>query len=51
MAIKKQLDPRIRTLIDNGVRTNHRSLFVMVGDRGRDAVCHQHIHTIPGLSY
>lgn len=37
-AMRKQLDPRIPALIANGVRSNHRSFFVMVGDRGRDQV-------------
>lgn len=27
---------RVRTLVENGVKTNTRSLFVIVGDRGRD---------------
>lgn len=36
--MRKQLDPRIPALIANGVKTNHRSFFVMVGDRGRDQV-------------
>jgi N-acetyltransferase 10 len=36
--MRKQLDSRIPALIANGVKTNHRSFFVMVGDRGRDQV-------------
>lgn len=36
--MRKQLDPRIPALINNGVRSNHRSFFVLVGDRGRDQV-------------
>jgi hypothetical protein len=36
--MRKQLDPRIPALINNGVKANHRSFFVMVGDRGRDQV-------------
>ena len=36
--MRKQLDPRIPALISNGVKANHRSFFVMVGDRGRDQV-------------
>lgn len=32
------MDSRIRTLVENGVKLNHRSLFVIVGDKGRDQV-------------
>lgn len=34
----KKVDGRIRTLVENGVALHHRSLFVVVGDRGRDQV-------------
>ena len=34
----KKVDSRIRTLVENGVILNHRSLFVIVGDHGRDQV-------------
>ncbi|EIW67515.1 hypothetical protein TREMEDRAFT_33355 [Tremella mesenterica DSM 1558] len=40
--MRKQLDPRIPALINNGVKANHRSFFVMVGDRGRDQVVNLH---------
>ncbi|UZJ54740.1 hypothetical protein CBS101457_004060 [Exobasidium rhododendri] len=40
--MRKQLDPRIATLIRNNVATNHRSFFVMVGDHGRDQVVNLH---------
>ena len=36
--VRKKVDPRIRTLIENGVKLLHRSFFVIVGDRGRDQV-------------
>ena len=36
--MRKQLDPRIPTLINNGVKRNHRSFIVLVGDKGRDQV-------------
>ncbi len=36
--MRKQLDPRIPAIITNGVKANHRSFFVMVGDKGRDQV-------------
>ena len=39
---RKKLDPRIPALIANGVQTNHRSFFVLVGDRGRDSVVTLH---------
>ena len=34
-----KVDNRIRILIENGVAKQHRSLFVIVGDRGKDQVC------------
>ena len=40
--MRKKLDSRIPTLIANGVQTNHRSFFVLVGDRGRDQVMTLH---------
>ncbi|EAL17277.1 hypothetical protein CNBN1040 [Cryptococcus deneoformans B-3501A] len=40
--MRKQLDPRIPALINNGVKANHRSFFVMVGDKGRDQVVNLH---------
>ena len=36
--MRKQLDPRIPTLITNNVKKNHRSFIVLVGDKGRDQV-------------
>lgn len=36
--MRKQLDPRIPILINNNVKTNHRSFIVLVGDKGRDQV-------------
>jgi N-acetyltransferase 10 len=40
--VKKKIDSRIRTLIENGVAQRHRSLFVIVGDRGKDQVVNLH---------
>lgn len=40
--VKKKVDERIRTLIENGVQTRHRSLFVMVGDHGKDQIPNLH---------
>ena len=36
--MRKKVDSRIRTLIENGVKTKHRSFFVIVGDNARDQV-------------
>lgn len=38
VTMKKKVDSRIRTLVENGVKTRQRSLFVIVGDKGRDQV-------------
>lgn len=40
--MRKQLDPRIPTLIRNNVATGHRSFFVLVGDHSRDQVVNLH---------
>ena len=40
--MRKQLDPRIPTLIRNNVSSGHRSFFVVVGDHGRDQVVNLH---------
>ncbi|PJF18706.1 NAT10, partial [Paramicrosporidium saccamoebae] len=40
--VKKKIDQRIRTLIENGVQTRHRSLFIMVGDHGANQVANLH---------
>jgi hypothetical protein len=39
--MRKQLDSRIPILINNNVKSNHRSFIVLVGDKGRDQVCDQ----------
>lgn len=36
--VKKKIDNRIRVLIENGIISRQRSLFVVVGDKGRDQV-------------
>ena len=41
--MKKKIDERIRILIDNCVKTNHRSLFLLVGDRGIYQVVNLHM--------
>ncbi|GAM17746.1 hypothetical protein SAMD00019534_009210 [Acytostelium subglobosum LB1] len=40
--VRKKIDNRIRTLIENAVATNHRSFFVIVGDNGKDQVPNLH---------
>ena len=35
---RKKVDNRIRVLIENGVSLRQRSMFIIVGDRGRDQV-------------
>jgi len=40
--MRKKIDARVRTVIENGVRANHRSLLVLVGDRGKDQVVNLH---------
>ncbi|KAI1903930.1 hypothetical protein AGOR_G00000480 [Albula goreensis] len=37
-AFRKKVDNRIRVQIENGVAQHHRTLFVVVGDQGRDQV-------------
>ncbi|KAL0273043.1 UNVERIFIED_CONTAM: hypothetical protein PYX00_005816 [Menopon gallinae] len=36
--VRKKIDNRIRVLIENGVNLGHRTMFVIVGDKGRDQV-------------
>ena len=36
------MDSRIRTLVENGVKLNERTLFVVVGDRAREQVVNLH---------
>eukprot|EP01127_Copromyxa_protea_P002844 TRINITY_DN12778_c0_g1_i1.p1 TRINITY_DN12778_c0_g1~~TRINITY_DN12778_c0_g1_i1.p1 ORF type:complete len:1030 (+),score=308.71 TRINITY_DN12778_c0_g1_i1:16-3105(+) len=42
MPLRKKLDARIKTLIDNGRINNHRSFLVIVGDKGKDQVINLH---------
>eukprot|EP00930_Biecheleria_cincta_P035076 TRINITY_DN24156_c0_g1_i1.p1 TRINITY_DN24156_c0_g1~~TRINITY_DN24156_c0_g1_i1.p1 ORF type:complete len:1049 (-),score=208.79 TRINITY_DN24156_c0_g1_i1:193-3339(-) len=46
--MRKKVDSRVRTLVENGVKTQMRSLFVIVGDRGKDQVVNLHymVHKI-----
>lgn len=36
--MKKKIDERIKVLIENSVKQNHRSFLMIVGDRGRDQI-------------
>ena len=36
--VRKKIDNRIRVLIENGVAEKHRTMFVVIGDHGRDQV-------------
>ncbi|CAJ0559877.1 unnamed protein product, partial [Mesorhabditis spiculigera] len=38
MPAPTKLDPRIKTLIENGVAKHHRSMFVIVGDKAREQI-------------
>lgn len=40
--VRKKIDPRIRALIEANVSENHRSLFVIVGDKGREQIVNLH---------
>ena len=40
--IRKKVDSRIRTLIENCVHTRHRSFFVLVGDDSRSQIVNLH---------
>ncbi|OQS05481.1 N-acetyltransferase 10 [Thraustotheca clavata] len=40
--VKKKVDARVRTLLENCVKTNHRSFIVLVGDHGKDQVVNLH---------
>ena len=40
--MRKKVDARVRTLVENGVALRHRSLFVIVGDAAREQVVNLH---------
>ncbi|KAL1209886.1 RNA cytidine acetyltransferase 2 [Cardamine amara subsp. amara] len=40
--MRKKVDERIRTLIENGVKLKHRSMFVIIGDKSRDQIVNLH---------
>lgn len=39
--VQKKIDSRIRTLIENGVKLNQRTLMIVIGDNGKDQVGEQ----------
>lgn len=36
--VRRKIDNRIRLTIENGVKLGHRSMFLIVGNKGRDQV-------------
>ena len=40
--VRKKIDSRIRTLVENCVKTRHRSFFVIVGDDAREQIVNLH---------
>ena len=42
--VKKRVDGRVQGLIEDGIRKGHRSLFVLIGDHGKDQV--ENLHRI-----
>ena len=40
--MRKKVDSRIRTLVENCVALKQRSFFVIVGDKGRDQIVNLH---------
>ncbi|KZV17283.1 hypothetical protein F511_27535 [Dorcoceras hygrometricum] len=40
--MRKKVDERIRNLIENGVKSRHRSMFVIIGDKSRDQISSLH---------
>ena len=36
--VRRKLDNRIKILIDNGIALGHRTVFAVVGEKGRDQV-------------
>jgi N-acetyltransferase 10 len=40
--MRKKVDERIRTMVENGVKSKHRSLFVIIREKDRDQVVNLH---------
>jgi len=45
--VRREIDNRIRTLIESGIKQGHRSMFVVVGDKAQDQVENLFIWGIP----
>ncbi len=41
--VRKRVDERVRSLIENGIKSRHRSFLVLVGDHGKDQVANLHL--------
>lgn len=41
--VKKKIDNRIRVMIENGVKLNHRSMFIIIGDKAKDQVTNRNL--------
>eukprot|EP01125_Pyxidicula_operculata_P010778 TRINITY_DN3550_c0_g1_i1.p1 TRINITY_DN3550_c0_g1~~TRINITY_DN3550_c0_g1_i1.p1 ORF type:complete len:1035 (-),score=287.65 TRINITY_DN3550_c0_g1_i1:40-3144(-) len=42
MSVRKKVDPRVKMMIENGIKLNHRTFFILIGDRGKDQVVKLH---------
>jgi N-acetyltransferase 10 len=42
VTVRKKIDSRVKTLLENGVKSNHRSFVVVVGDRAREQIVNIH---------
>jgi N-acetyltransferase 10 len=40
--MRKKVDARVRTVIENAVKLRQRSVFVVIGDKARDQVVNLH---------
>ena len=40
--MKKKVDGRIRTLVENCVKLRQRAMFVVIGDKGHDQIVNLH---------
>jgi N-acetyltransferase 10 len=45
--MRKKIDDKIKILMENAIHLNERSMFVIVGDRGRDQVIKYYIVIFP----
>eukprot|EP01084_Bolivina_argentea_P006955 13127_1 len=40
--VKKKIDGRIKKLLENGIRNNHRSFMILIGKRGKSQIVNLH---------